>query len=87
MKLLNEYNSINNTNKTLEYYCVEFKFDGLTINLTYDNGILISASTRGNGVYGEEVFEQVKTIKSIPLEIEYKGLVEIKERLYATFCS
>ncbi|WP_308577793.1 NAD-dependent DNA ligase LigA [uncultured Parvimonas sp.] len=77
VKLLNEYNSINNTNKTLEYY-VEFKFDGLTINLTYDNGILISASTRGNGVYGEEVFEQVKTIKSIPLEIEYKGLVEIQ---------
>ena len=76
-KLLNEYNSINNTKKTLEYY-VEFKFDGLTINLTYDKGILVSASTRGNGVYGEEVFEQVKTIKSIPLEIDYKGLVEIQ---------
>ncbi len=76
-KLLNEYNSINNTNKTLEYF-VEFKFDGLTINLTYNNGVLVSASTRGNGVYGEEVFEQVKTIKSIPLEIEYKGLVEIQ---------
>ena len=77
LKLLNEYNSINNTKKTLEYY-VEYKFDGLTINLTYDKGILISASTRGNGVYGEEVFEQVKTIKSIPLEIDYKGLVEIQ---------
>lgn len=76
-KLLNEYNSINNTNKTLEYF-VEFKFDGLTINLTYNNGVLVSASTRGNGVYGEEVLEQVKTIKSIPLEIEYKGLVEIQ---------
>lgn len=76
-KLLNEYNSINNSKKTLEYY-VEFKFDGLTINLTYDKGILVSASTRGNGVYGEEVFEQVKTIKSIPLEIDYKGLVEIQ---------
>ena len=76
-KLLNEYNSVNNTNKTLEYF-VEFKFDGLTINLTYNNGILVSATTRGNGVYGEEVLEQVKTIKSIPLEIEYKGLVEIQ---------
>lgn len=76
-KFLKEYNSLHNVNKKLEYY-VEFKFDGLTINLTYDNGKLISASTRGNGIYGEEVFEQVKTIKSIPLEIDYNGLVEIQ---------
>ena len=65
----------------MEYY-VEYKFDGLTINLTYDKGILISASTRGNGVYGEEVFEQVKTIKSIPLEIDYKlSLIHICTKL------
>lgn len=76
-KFLKEYNSLHGVNKKLEYY-VEFKFDGLTINLTYDNGKLISASTRGNGIYGEEVFEQVKTIKSIPLEIDYNGLVEIQ---------
>lgn len=76
-KLLDEYNFLNKTNKTLEYY-VEFKFDGLTINLTYENGDLISASTRGNGVYGEEVLEQVKTIKSIPLQIPYKGLIEVQ---------
>lgn len=76
-KLLNEYNALNSTNKKLKYY-VEYKFDGLTINLTYDNGKLISASTRGNGIYGEEVFEQVKTIKSIPLEISYKGLIEVQ---------
>lgn len=76
-KLLDEYNFLNKTNKTLEYY-VEFKFDGLTINLTYENGSLISASTRGNGVYGEEVLEQVKTIKSIPLKIPYKGLIEVQ---------
>lgn len=76
-KLLDEYNSLNGTNKKLEYF-VEYKFDGLTVNLTYENGILVSASTRGNGVYGEEVIEQVKTIKSIPLSIDYKGLVEIQ---------
>lgn len=76
-KLLDEYNILNSTNKKLKYY-VEFKFDGLTINLTYDKGKLVSASTRGNGIYGEEVFEQVKTIKSIPLEIEYKGLIEVQ---------
>lgn len=76
-KLLNEYNLKNGTDKKLEYF-VEFKFDGLTVNLTYENGNLISASTRGNGQYGEEVFEQVKTIKSIPLKIDYEGLVEIQ---------
>ena len=59
-KMLREYNRLNNTEKKLEYY-VEYKFDGLTINLTYDNGKLVSASTRGNGIYGEEVFEQIKT--------------------------
>lgn len=76
-KLLNEYNLKNGTDKKLEYF-VEFKFDGLTVNLTYENGNLISASTRGNGQYGEEVFEQVKTIKSIPLKIDYEGLIEIQ---------
>lgn len=76
-KLLDEYNSLNGTNKKLEYF-VEYKFDGLTVNLTYENGFLVSASTRGNGTYGEEVIEQVKTIKSIPLSIDYKGLVEIQ---------
>lgn len=76
-KLLYEYNTLNKTDKTLKYY-VEFKFDGLTINLTYDKGKLVSASTRGNGIYGEEVFEQVKTIKSIPFEIPYKGLIEVQ---------
>lgn len=76
-KLLEEYNSLKGTNKKLEYF-VEYKFDGLTVNLTYDKGFLVSASTRGNGTYGEEVLEQVKTIKSIPLSIDYKGLVEIQ---------
>ena len=76
-KMLREYNRLNNTEKKLEYY-VEYKFDGLTINLTYDNGKLVSASTRGNGIYGEEVFEQIKTIKSIPLYIESKNLMEIQ---------
>lgn len=59
-------------------YVVELKFDGLTINLTYNNGILENASTRGNGLIGEEILPQVKTINSVPLSIEYKGLFEVQ---------
>ncbi|MEG1985580.1 MAG: NAD-dependent DNA ligase LigA [Clostridia bacterium] len=57
---------------------VEYKFDGLTLNMVYENGMLISAATRGNGEVGEEVTEQVKTIKNIPLSIDYKGHIEIQ---------
>lgn len=61
-----------------QIYTVEYKFDGLTICLTYDNGYFVSASTRGNGVIGEDVTKQVLTIKSFPLSIDYKGKIEIK---------
>lgn len=54
-------------------YCLEYKFDGLTIVLTYNNGYLTTAATRGDGFVGEDVTEQVKTIKSVPLSIPYKG--------------
>ena len=56
----------------------EYKFDGLTINLTYENGALVSAATRGNGLVGEDVTSQVKTIKNVPLTIDYKNHVEIQ---------
>ena len=61
----------------LEYY-VEYKFDGLTLNLTYENGSLIQAATRGNGIVGEAVLPQARTIASIPKEIPYRGLMEIQ---------
>ena len=57
---------------------LEHKFDGLTLSLTYENGVLVTAATRGDGVTGEEVTSQVRTIKSVPLNIEYKGLIEIQ---------
>ena len=47
----------------------EYKFDGLTINLTYEDGKLVSAATRGNGLVGEDVTLQVKTIKNVPLTL------------------
>lgn len=57
---------------------LEYKFDGLTINMLYEGGKLVRAATRGNGIEGEEVTEQVKTIKCVPLSIDYKGTVEIQ---------
>ena len=57
---------------------VEYKFDGLTINLTYENGVLTRAATRGNGEIGEEVTLQVRTIKSVPLSVPYKGIIEVQ---------
>lgn len=53
----------------LEYVC-ELKFDGLSIGLTYENGELIRAVTRGDGVQGDDVTTNVKTIKSIPLKLK-----------------
>ena len=59
-------------------YTVEYKFDGLTMCLTYDEGRFVRATTRGNGVEGEDVTAQCLTIKSFPLTIEYKGLLEVQ---------
>ncbi len=59
-------------------YTVEYKFDGLTVCLTYDKGKFIRATTRGNGVVGEDVTAQVLTVKSFPLTISYQGLLEVR---------
>ncbi|MGN1259464.1 MAG: NAD-dependent DNA ligase LigA [Christensenellales bacterium] len=53
-------------------FALEYKFDGLQLVLEYDNGYFVSATTRGNGLVGEDVTSQVKTIKSVPLEIPFK---------------
>jgi DNA ligase (NAD+) len=52
----------------LEYFA-ELKFDGLSINLTYENGTLVRAATRGDGETGEDVTQNIKTIRSIPLKL------------------
>ncbi len=59
-------------------YTVEYKFDGLTMCLTYDGGRFVRATTRGNGVEGEDVTAQCLTIKSFPLAIPYKGTLEVQ---------
>ena len=58
-------------------YVVEHKFDGLTVNLTYEGGKLTQAATRGNGVTGEAILPQVLTIRSIPLSIPFEGRMEV----------
>lgn len=64
-------------NYKFELVC-EYKFDGLTVAITYDKGKFVRAVTRGNGIIGEDVSSQVKTFKSVPLTIPYMGYVEIQ---------
>ncbi len=59
-------------------YTVEYKFDGLTMCLTYEGGRFVRATTRGNGTAGEDVTAQVLTIKSYPMTIRYQGTLEVK---------
>lgn len=78
IKTVNEYNSTHEDKLPELRYVVTKKFDGLTINLTYDNdGVLTVGATRGTGEIGEEITSQAKTIKSIPLKIDNNHVVEI----------
>lgn len=77
-RLVNSYNELNSQKLPPLEFIMEYKFDGLTINLTYNDGKLINAATRGNGIQGEEISLQVRTISSIPLQIKEKSLLEIQ---------
>lgn len=77
-RLVNSFNELNSQKLPPLEFIMEYKFDGLTINLTYNDGKLINAATRGNGIQGEEISAQVRTIRSIPLQIKEKSLLEIQ---------
>lgn len=77
-RLINDYNSNNEEKLPEPSYIMEYKFDGLTINLTYRDGILVQGGTRGNGIIGEAILAQLKTIKSLPLKIDFKGTMEVQ---------
>lgn len=61
----------------LEFFC-EPKFDGASLNLIYENGRLQKAITRGNGLIGEDITNNARTISTIALKIPYEGLLEIR---------
>ncbi|MBU1144417.1 MAG: NAD-dependent DNA ligase LigA [Firmicutes bacterium] len=63
-------------------YTAELKIDGLSVSLKYENGYLLQAATRGDGVIGEDITENVKTIKSVPLSISYKNFLEVRGEIY-----
>src|SRR6476659_9586007 len=60
-------------------YVTEPKIDGLAINLTYENGLLTRGATRGDGVQGEDVTANLRTIRSVPLKMRGKGLPAVAE--------
>ncbi|WP_196832756.1 NAD-dependent DNA ligase LigA [Mycetocola sp. CAN_C7] len=67
------------------HYLTELKIDGLAVNLRYENGRLVSAATRGDGVVGEDVTENVAAIRSIPTRLAGEGhpaLVEVRGEIF-----
>lgn len=68
-------------------YVVEHKIDGLAMNLTYENGVLVSGVTRGDGREGEDVTTNIKTIRSVPLvlrsdEVKVPSVLEVRGEVY-----
>lgn len=62
-----------------DFLCsVEYKYDGLTVNITYKGGKMVRATTRGNGIIGEDVTAQARTIRTIPLTIDFDGEMEVQ---------
>ncbi len=61
-------------------YVCELKIDGSAIALTYENGILVRGTTRGDGIAGEEITQNIKTIRTIPLKLNFpiRGRVEVR---------
>ena len=82
--LITWVNRVKKVCENFDFY-VEPKLDGLSLNLLYENGKLITATTRGDGEIGENVTTNAFTIKSIPLEIPYKDKIEIRGEVVMGF--
>ncbi len=70
------------SDKNDDEFSVEAKIDGLSVALRYENGALVRGATRGNGVVGEDVTSNIRTIRSIPLTIPYEGVLEVRGEVY-----
>ena len=79
---LNEFdNRVREVFPNATYEC-ELKIDGLSVSLKYENGLLVRAATRGNGVVGDDVTNNVRTIKSIPLKLKDKINLEVRGEIF-----
>ncbi|PKK95023.1 MAG: DNA ligase [Tenericutes bacterium HGW-Tenericutes-5] len=63
-------------------FTVDLKIDGLSVSIKYENGYYKRAATRGNGILGEDITENVKTIKSIPLKIDFDEPLEVRGEIF-----
>lgn len=72
--------------KDIELVC-ELKIDGLAMALSYGAGIFVKGATRGNGIVGEDITENLRTIKSIPKNIDYKSPLEVRGEVYMPISS
>jgi DNA ligase (NAD+) len=69
-------------------YTVELKIDGAAVSLTYEDGVFVTGSTRGNGLIGEVVTENLRTVRDVPLRLQGKspkGRIEIRGEIYMPF--
>ena len=63
-------------------YVIEFKIDGLSVSLTYNNGQFEKGATRGDGVVGEDITKNLMTVKTIPLKVDYKDELIVRGEVY-----
>ena len=77
IKLLPEGKNPSTSSGQVDYYC-ELKIDGLAIELIYENGLLKTGSTRGDGTIGEDITENLKTVEAIPLSLEIENFKNLK---------